>query len=184
MAKTVTKLVVYPEAAPAAPTPQATGNVQSFPIRKALVRGVLKPAADIALYGLAAVKFTIPTEEDPATRGFTVAVFTAGKRNHDTLLTSDAKALSSAHVVASNATDGLVLKRNTTYLFVLYGDDLPQLPGSVPSGYPAPGVNPFVTPIPGTTIQTQPSGGPVSQGAPGGYVGPNGPATPTGTYPH
>jgi hypothetical protein len=177
-AKTVTKLVVYPEDAPSAPTPQPSGNVQTYPNRKALVRGFIRPGADVALYGLGAVKFTIPAEEDTAQRGYTVAVFTAGRRHHDSLVVSDPKASAAAHVVASAAVDGLVLKKNTSYLLVLYADELAATPAPVASGYPSSGNNPFVTPVPGSVPGT------TSSGAPGGYVGPPNSPTATPTYPH
>ncbi len=164
--KTVTKLVVYPEDAPGAPTPQPSGNVQTYPVRKALVRGFIKPGVEIALYGLAAVRFTIPAEEDTAQRGYTVAVFAAGRHHHDALVASDPKASVATHVVASSALDGLVLKKNVSYLLVLYADELAATPGAVPAGYPAPGNNPFVTPLPG------------------GSAGPNSAATAAPVLPH
>jgi len=162
--KTTTKLVVFPEDAPAAPTPQPSGNVQTYPVRKALVRGVVKSAGDVALYGLAAIKFTIPADEDVLSRGYTVALFSAGKRHHDTLVASDARAQIAAHVVSSAAQDALVLKRNTTYLLVLYADERAAAPGAVPSGYPSPGVNPIATPATGiaTPISGTPSPSPAS----------------------
>lgn len=149
--KTVTKLVVYPDDAPAAPTPAPTGSVQSYPVRKALVRGSIKPAADLPLYGLGAVRFTIPSDEDTTGRGYTVAIFAAGKRHHESLVAGDPKATVASHVVASGALDALVLKKNTTYAIVLYADELPATPSPAGVGYPAPGSNPFATPQPGVT---------------------------------
>ncbi|GAC1303559.1 MAG: hypothetical protein NVSMB19_13640 [Vulcanimicrobiaceae bacterium] len=177
--KTVTKLVVYPDDAPGVPTPQPSGNVQTFAVRKALVRGYIKPGADVALYGLGAVKFTIPADEDTAQRGYTVAIFAAGRRHHDTVLATDPAASVSAHVVASSAVDGLVLKKSVSYLLVLYADELAATPGPVPSGYPSPGMNPFVTPVPGG-LATPVSGTP---GGPGRVGAPYPPAS-TPPYPH
>lgn len=174
-AKTVTKLVVYPDDAPAAPTPQPSGNIQSYPVRKALVRGYLKPVADLPLYGLGAIKFTIPTAEDTDGRGYTVALFASGKHHRDTLVASDPKATSAAHIVASEALDGLVLKKNIGYLVVLYADELAATPAPVPSGYPQPGNNPFYTPGPSTS--------PPGSNLPGaGQTYPY--PSPTPTYPH
>lgn len=175
--KMVTKLIVYPDDAPSAPTPQPSGNVQTFPTRKALVRGFIKPGADIALYGLGAVKFTIPAQEDVAQRGYTVAVFSAGRRHHDSLIASDSTAAVIAHVVASAAVDGLVLKKNTDYLLVLYADELAATPGPVPSGYPSPGINPFVTPQPGVSAVTGPA-------VPGAYGGATSAPSAASTYFH
>lgn len=165
--KTVTKLAVYPDEAPSAPTPEPSGNVQTYPVRKALVRGYVKPGADVPLYGLAAAKFTIPELEDTAQRGYTVAVFLAGKRHHEKLVVADARAAIVDHVVSSGATDSLVLKKDVGYLFVLYADELAPTPGAVPSGYPSPGNNPFYTPAP--------------SGAPGAPYPPNGTSPAPGT---
>lgn len=172
--KTMTKLVVYPDDAPAAPTPQPSGNVQTYAVRKALVRGYIKPGADVPLYGLGALRFTIPAEEDTAQRGYTVALFSAGRRHHDKLVASDARAAIAEHVVASSAVDSLVLKKNTGYLLVLYADELPATPAPVVSGYPSPGINPFVTPGPAGSPSAPPAG------SPGGPY----PQNPSAPYPH
>lgn len=149
---------MFPDDAPAAPTPQASGNVQTFNVRKAIVRGYLKPGAQISLYGLRAVRFTIPKSEQTAGRGYTVAIFTVGRHRHDALVTVDTSPVIEKDIVASlQSIDPIVLKKGTGYLFMLYGDES-LAPAAVPSGYPAPGQNPFVTPYP--------SGAPALPGAP------------------
>ena len=146
--KFVTKTIVFPDDAPPVPTPQASGNVQTFNVRKAIVRGYLQPGAPISLYGLGAVRFMIPKAEQSAGRGYTIAVFTVGRRHHDALVTVDSSPVLEKDIVASTRSiDPVVLKKGTGYLFMLYGDEL-LAPAVAPSGYPAPGQNPFVTPYP------------------------------------
>ncbi|GAC1312566.1 MAG: hypothetical protein NVSMB21_23230 [Vulcanimicrobiaceae bacterium] len=159
--------MIYPEGAPVAPTPAPTGDVQTYPVRKAIVRGVITPESDVPLYGLAAAKFVVPAAEDVAARGYTVALYSAGRHRRDALVASDTKATSAAHVVAAAAQNGLVLKRGTTYVFVLYGDELAPTAGAVPATYPTPGVNPFATPV--ATV------------APGAYGAPTGTPSPYAT---
>jgi hypothetical protein len=90
--KIETKLVVYPDYAPDAPTPEPTGNVQTYSKRKAIVRGYISPAVDVALYGLGAARFTIPASEQTPNRGFTVAIFSASKKHKPQLIASDTSA--------------------------------------------------------------------------------------------
>jgi hypothetical protein len=142
-----TKLVIYPEAAPDAPTPVPSGNVQQFTKRTAIVRGYLSPAIDLPIYGLAAAHFTIPKDEQTAGRGFTIAIFTSVKK-HRELIASDPEAKLSDNVVASTLTTPFTLKKGTAYDVLLYGDELAATPAPVPSAYPTPGTNPFVTPMP------------------------------------
>jgi hypothetical protein len=174
--KIETKLVVYPDYAPDAPTPEPTGNVQTYTKRKAIVRGYISPAIDVALYGLGAARFTIPAGEQTPNRGFTVAIFSASKKHKPQLIASDTSATLESNVVASLATP-LTLKKGTGYDIVLYGDELPSTPAPVPSGYPTPGNNPFVTPTP---PGYQPPPGYPQQGQPyPGQTYPPGFATPT-----
>jgi hypothetical protein len=151
--KIVTKTTVYPENAPALPSPKPSGDVVTFAKRSAIVRGYLEPASDVTLYGLGAIRFTIPQAEQTAGRGFTVAVFTAGKKHHEGLVAVDAAPTLLDNVVASSQTTGtLVLKKATGYLIMLYGDELPPTPA--PAGaYPTPGTNPFPTQTPGAPGQ-------------------------------
>jgi hypothetical protein len=142
-----TKLVIYPESAPDAPTPAPTGNVQQFTKRMAIVRGYLSPAIDLPIYGLAAARFTIPKDEQTAGRGFTIAIFTSVKK-HRELIASDPEAKLADNVVASTLTTPFTLKKGTAYDIILYGDELAAPPATVPSAYPTPGTNPFVTPMP------------------------------------
>jgi hypothetical protein len=151
--KIVTKTTVYPDDAPALPSPKPSGDVVTFAKRSAIVRGYLEPASDVTLYGLGAIHFTIPQAEQTAGRGFTVAVFTAGKKHHEGLVALDAAPTLVDNVVASTQTTGtLVLTKATGYLIMLYGDELPPTPA--PAGaYPTPGTNPFPTQTPGAQGQ-------------------------------
>ncbi len=169
--KIVTKMTVYPDEAPSLPSPKPSGDVQTFTKRTAIVRGYLEPASDVTLYGLGAIRFTIPQAEQTAGRGFTVAVYVAGKKHHESLVTVDPEPTLVDGVVASTrASDPLVFKKATGYLIMLYGDELPPTPA--PAGnYPTPGTNPFPTQTPG------------AQGQPGypqqpGYAQPGVTATP------
>ncbi len=178
VSKTATKTTVFPDDAPAAPSPQPSGNVQTFAVRKAIVRGFIQPGSAISLYGLGAVRFTIPTAEQTAGRGFTVAVYTVGRRHHATLVTADPAPVLAKDVVASTHADPLVLKKGVGYLLMLYGDELPATPGPVPSGYASPGNNPFVTPYPtGSYGGTAPGAGIGPHGS--GMMTPSGPASQT-----
>jgi len=156
-AKTTTKTIVFPEGVPDAPTPQPSGNVQTFPVRKAIVRGFISPATTLSLYGLGAIRFTIPKAEQTAGRGYTIAVFVAGKRRHETVVSSDSSPTLANDAVASTRVEPFALKKGTGYALVLYGDELAPTPGAVPSGYASPGVNPFVTPLPGVGPTTKPT---------------------------
>jgi hypothetical protein len=145
-----TKLTVYPDAAPAAPTPAPTGNVQTYLKRVAIVRGYLLSRTELTLFGLGAVRFTSPPDEQSAKRGFTVAVFDQSKKHHDRLVAWDANAALSDGTISTTASPRpILLKKGVGYAFLLYGDQLvPAAPASSGS-YPPPGNNPFVTPVPG-----------------------------------
>ena len=179
--KIVTKTTIYPDDAPAVPTPEPSGDVQTFFKRQALVRGYLLPAADLSLYGLNAVRFTIPSEEQTAGRGFTIAVFESGKKHHDKMLAYDSNPKLEDDVVSSSvANSPIAMKKNQLYLVVLYGDEQPSTPGPVPPGYAPPGNNPFYTPPPpGYPQQPAQPGQPGYPGGPAPYSTP----TPFGTYP-
>lgn len=139
----------------------------AFYHRGAIVRGYLEPPSDVSLYGLGAVRFTIPSEEQTAGRGFTIALYQAGKKHHEKLLASDTSPTLASDVVASTLPNApIALKKGEGYIVVLYGDEQPATPGPVTSGYPQPGVNPFVTPVPPGYPQGQP-GAPYPQGQPG-----------------
>ncbi len=128
--KITTKTTVYPDAAPAAPSPQPTGDVQTYGVRTAIVRGYLLSAVALNLYGLGAVRFTIPAEEEKDGRGFTIAVFEEGHHHHTSLLAFDAGAKESGGVVSASGTKPLALKKNTGYVLMLYGDQLAPDTGS------------------------------------------------------
>ncbi len=182
-AKIETKTTIYPDDAPDAPTPEPTGEVQTFVKRTALVRGYLMPAQDVTLYGLGAVRFKIPSTEQLPGRGYTVAIFQSGKRHHDKLLDSDTDSKLANDVIASDRSDAsIVLKKGTGYLLLLYGDEAPATPAPVQSGYPTPGNNPFPmpsaygTPYPGQATYPPGQPNPYATYAPGQ---PNPYATPT-----
>jgi hypothetical protein len=158
------KTTSYPDDAPAAPTPQPTGNVQNFAKRVALVRGSLMSRTDLKLYSLAAARFTIPTAEQTKGRGFTIALYESLKKRKSKLLVWDTNATLTGNVVGlPTENDPITLKRNVGYFFILYGDDVTPLPtpqGSYPAsangviGSPGPGgATPFptVTPFPQST---------------------------------
>jgi hypothetical protein len=141
------------------------------------------PAKDITLYGLGAVRFTIPSTEQTPQRGFTIAIFQSGKHHHDKLLASDtAPSLSNDTIASSRSDASIVLKKDTGYLLMLYGDEAPSTPAPVQPGYPTPGNNPFPAP---SGFGTQQPGMPVQPPYPGnptyqpGYPGaPNASPTP------
>ncbi len=153
-----TKTTIYPEDAPAAPTPQPTGNVQSYAHRTPLVRGWIMPRAPLTLYSLAAVRFTIPAQEQTKARGFTIALFESLKHRKTHLLAWDPAAALADNAVsaAAVASEPIALKKNVGYYFVLYGDDLGPVP--IPSGSFPPANNPLLgSPTPGTSIATPPA---------------------------
>jgi hypothetical protein len=168
--KVATKLVAYPDDAPVAPTAEPTGSVQTFPNRKALVRGYLMSAADVPIYGLGAIKFTVPPSELSPTRGYTIAIFTSQKKHRGKLLEYDTAPVALAGVIASSFDDDpIVFKKSIGYEIVLYADQAPATPIPVPSGYPAAGNNPVpypsgATPQPGQSLQ--PGQTPIPQGYP------------------
>jgi hypothetical protein len=141
-----TKTTVYPDDAPAAPTPIPTGEVQVFIKRVPIIRGYVLPQTDISLFGLGAVRFTVPTTEIAPKRGFTIAIYQEAKHHKDRLIAYDTDAPASGSVLASSLSDPIVLKKNAGYLPMLYGDDLGAPPAQVAPGYPQPGNNPFPAP--------------------------------------
>jgi len=156
-----TKTTIYPEHAPAAPTPQPTGNVQSYAQRTPLVRGWILSRTPLTLYSLAAVRFTIPPSEQTKGRGYTISLFQSLKHRKNRLIASDPSAVLAADAIsaATVATEPISLKKNVGYFFVLYGDyngPAPAPTGSFPAannpvlGSPGPGGLP-ATPIPGVT---------------------------------
>lgn len=184
--KIATKTTVYPDDAPSAPSPQPSGDVQIYAVRKPIVRGYLMAPTPLDLYGLAALRFTIPAQEQKDGRGFTIALFEAGRHRHNTLVAFDADAKLSGDVVSAAAAQPLVLKKDTGYLLMLYGDELPATPGPVESGYSAPGNNPFPGPsgssASGAPVYPQQPGTPVQPaGRYGATPSPYGPPNPYST---
>jgi hypothetical protein len=164
-----TKTTVYPDDAPAAPTPIPTGEVQVFIKRIPIVRGYVLPQTDLSLFGLGAVRFTVPTGEVSPKRGFTIAIYQEAKHHKDRLIAYDTDPTVSGSVLASSLADPIVLKKNAGYLLMLYGDDTGATPVPVAPGYPQPGNNPFPTPTgsgyPPNSYQQQQA--PCSQQPPG-----------------
>jgi hypothetical protein len=131
--------------------------VQTFIKRDAIVRGYVLPSNDVVLYGLAAIRFTIPEVEQTSGRGFTIAVFQAGKKRHQELVAFDSSPTLTNGVVASTlANDPLTLKKTTPYFVILYGDPGAPTPAPATTSYPTPGNNPFPTQTPGAQGQAQP----------------------------
>ena len=158
-----TKTTIYPEDAPVAPTPQPTGNVQSYAHRTPLVRGWIISRVPVTLYSLAAVRFTTPNSELTKNRGFTIALFESLKHRKNKLVASDpAAVLADGVISASNvAPEPISLKKNVGYSFVLYGDDVGPVP--TPTGSFPPANNPLLgspgpggAPNPGGTINLVP----------------------------
>jgi hypothetical protein len=142
-------LTVYPDDAPPPPTPMPTGEVQTFIKREPVARGYVKMGTDVPLYGLGAVRFTLPQTELTPKRGFTIALFESGKHNHNKLLNYDTDPTVSGQIVYSSQTEpSIVLKKNSGYLLMIYGDEGAATagPATVAPGYPGPGNNPFPTP--------------------------------------
>jgi hypothetical protein len=170
--KVVTKIVAYPDDAPVAPTPEPTGSVQTYPVRTALVRGYLLPAVDVPIYGLGAIKFTVPKSEITASRGYTIAVFTYAKKHRGKLLEYDTSpTVGTDSIVSPFADDPIVFKKNIAYELVLYADPGLATPVPLPTGsYPNAGVNPVPYPS-GYTPQPGQSGGtPIPPGYPTPYA--------------
>jgi len=161
-----TKLTVYPDDAPPPPTPMPTGEVQTFIKRGAVARGFVQMGTDVSLYGLGAVRFTLPSAELTSKRGFTIAIYASGKHNHNKLLNYDTDPTISGQIVYSSQTEpSIVLKKGSGYLLMIYGDEEPAAPSTVAPGYPSPGNNPFPQPSgyaqPGyTQIPGYPQGAP------------------------
>ncbi len=148
-----TKTTIYPDSVPAAPTPEPTGNVQTYAEREAVVRGYVLPQTDVKLYSLAAARFKIPAAEHPEGRDFTIALFESRKHKKWKLIAYNPEATLDGDIVSADSAAGpITLKKKTGYAFILYGDDLAPTPG--PAGtYPPPGSNPFNTPNPAGTMR-------------------------------
>jgi hypothetical protein len=144
-----TKTTIYPTDAPVAPSPIATGNVQTFMRHTAIVRGYVMSAADLALNSLDSVRFTIPKEEQTPNRGFEIAIYDLSKKKKPHLVAfSSDTSLSSGVISSSGETDPIKLSKGTAYALVLYGDELPPTPPPPPPTTIPPANNPFATPVP------------------------------------
>ena len=162
-----TKVTVFPQDAPSAPTPEPTGDTQSFAQRVPVVRSYMMSQTELKLSSLSAVHFKLPKDERPEGRGFTIAVFEQHKHRKYGLIAWEPQAtLEGDSVTVDEASTPITLKKKMGYVFVLYGDGLEPTP--VPRSYSSPGANPFVTP--------QPSGRP-------GFGSPFGAPTPYGGQP-
>ena len=149
-----------------APSPEPTGDVQSYAERVPIMRTYLMSQTEIKLASLAAIHFKLPKEERPDGRGFTVAVFESHKHKKFGLIAWQAEAtLDGDTVTADESADPITLRKKMGYVFVLYGDDLQPTP--VPRGqYPAPGNNPFATAQPTRGPFGYPSQFPLTQPTP------------------
>ena len=186
--KIETKVTIYPDDAPAAPTPQATGNVQTFFQRRAVVRAYLMPHGDVTLPSLAAAQFTIPSSEQTTGRGWTVALYVNSKHRKEKLLVSDPEAeLSDDVVSAHDGGDPIKLTKNTGYVVLLFGDALAQTPAPYQS-YPGAGMMPGQTPYPGPGVPGAPAvptfpGATYPPGQPGATYPPGSTPYPQPTFP-
>ncbi len=176
--KIATKTIAYPDGAPAAPTATPTGEVETMTKRVAIVRGYLFVGTDVTVPGPGAVHVTIPkSEESPAPRGFTIAIFESGKGKKEHLIAFDAGATVTNGVVNSSVSEpALEFKKNRGYDVFLYGDEAAATPPPVPTGYPTAGANPlpmpsgYTTAAPGQPYQPLgPSVTPQPLGAPQTY---------------
>jgi hypothetical protein len=170
-------VTIFPQDAPPPPSPEPTGEVQSYAQRVAIVRGYLFSAStDVKLASLSAVHFKLPKDERPDGRGYTIVAFEEHKHRKYTVIGWDPEAtLEGDTVSVDGATTPLTLKKKVGYFFMLYGDDLEPTP--VPRGaYPAQGNNPFATAQP----SIRPGYSPPYYGPPTPYYGP---PTPYGGQP-
>jgi len=170
--KIVTKTIVYPDDAPAPPSPEPSGDVQTFFKRTPIVRGYINAPADLTIAGASALHFTITKSEQLTGRGFTIAIYQTGKRHHERLLADDSNAVLSNNIVGATEDDPLVLKKDQGYLLMLYGDEVPATPGPYPSAgnNPLPLPSGYTTALPGQPGQPQPGQQPPQ--VPPGYATP------------
>ncbi|HMD02701.1 MAG TPA: hypothetical protein VKG44_07010 [Candidatus Baltobacteraceae bacterium] len=144
-----TKMTIYPSDAPLAPSPEPSGNVQTFPRRTALVRGSLLPGADVTLPSLGAVRFTIPKEEQISGRAFVVALFESAKHKTHLIAFSGNTVLNGGVVTAAGTNSAIKLKKGGSYSLLLFADELPPTPPP--------------TLAPGATYPPQPTASPAAQ---------------------
>jgi hypothetical protein len=154
-----TKTTIYPDDAPPPPTPIPTGEVQTFVKRTPIVRGYVLVGADVPLYGLGAIHFTMPLTEITPKRGFTIALYESEKHHHQKLMNYDTDPIVGDGVVYSGQKEPVVLKKDKGYVLMIYGDEEAGVPAAAPaplaSGYPPPGNNPF--PLPSGSGYPQPA---------------------------
>jgi hypothetical protein len=161
-----TKITAYPDSAPTLPPP-----TDATPNRSPLVRVLVRPSVALPLYGLAAISFSVPTEEANARRGYSIGVFEQVKHHKERLVTYvNSGTITNGVVRASTARDPLTIPAGHGYSFILYADDLPPTPAPLmstppqPATPPVPGQGPpgtspmpFATAAPGTTYPTPPT---------------------------
>jgi hypothetical protein len=112
------------------PDPKAVGIV-------ALVTLRVRTDADVTLSGNASADFTLPKEQLGG-RGFAVQLYHESEAKHktkDTFIGSYSKSqIAGTALNFALATPPLQIKKDETWLFVLYGDELPSSPSPKPSG--------------------------------------------------
>jgi hypothetical protein len=133
------KLTAFPDGAQKPPGDADSPDARRVPILKAL----LQPSVDLALYSLGALRFTIPSGEQESGRGFTVALYETRKFHKDRLIDSRGDLAVDGDVVrALKATGELKLWKGHTYTALLFGDPLPATPSPYsPPQYPGTQMN-------------------------------------------
>ena len=147
-AKITTKLVIYPDKSATAPTPTPDPSGSPLPsivARTELAHGTVSFATPLTIAGLAAIHVTIPVSEQVTPRGFTLAVYRAGGKKHQTLVAFDTAAALTKDVVRGSTTAPITFEKGAEYAIELFGDPLPATPAPV-GNYPTPGNNPFAPP--------------------------------------
>jgi hypothetical protein len=128
------RFTIYPDG-----TQKPPGDFDSsFTRRVPIVDVLLKPSVTLKLYSLAALGIQIPSAEDTASRGFTIALYETRRYHKDRLMEDHVDAqIGSGVVRATNSKDALELSKGHEYTAILFGDPLAATPSPYsPPGYP------------------------------------------------
>jgi hypothetical protein len=164
------RFTIYPDG-----TQKPPGDFESdFTRRVPVVDILLKPSVNLKLYSLAALGVQIPSSENTASRGFTVALYETRKFHKDREMEYHVDAQVSDGVVrATSAKDALDLAKGHEYTIILFGDPLAATPSAYsPPNYPG---------MPGFGQSQQNGNAPTMQQPGGGSQRPG--ATPPTPYP-
>jgi hypothetical protein len=140
------------------PDPKAVATI-------ALVTLRLRTDTDVTLTGTAAADFTLPQEQIGG-RGFAVQLYhevVTHRKTNDRFVGSYAKSKVNGTTLSFELpTPSLQIKKNETWLLVLYGDELPSAttspkPSPSSSPRPTPSASPTPTPSAGVSPATSPS---------------------------